>query len=627
MKKYLKIITAILLIVCCTSGFATAYYVNASAPNNTGNGKSEAAAKQSIQSAAYLATQPGDIVYIMNGTYSTSNSSGDIATIEQSGSAALPITYTKYPGHNPIINPLAWNGFKITNGASYIIIDGLTFMGNYSNLTLAGALAQPGGCSGYHSAVNPGSRTSTYNGNGIFIQTGTGDAISHHITIRNCIIYNCPGGGIGSSQADYITFENNIVYTNAKYGAFGGSGISNLSARDIDNNTTDYKMIVRNNIVYDNEMFVPWYGYNCEITDGNGIIFDSFNNTGIGQPRYEGKSLCENNVTYSNGARGIHVFQSRNVTIINNTCYQNCKTSAISDGDMTVRKVNNIKVYNNIIYARSDKPITSKQLDTALSVGNNLYFGGNGTTSNTFGGTNNVTADPKFMNAANNDFTLLATSPAINAGTNTAGLYSTTDILGVSRPYSTKPDIGAYESTIPLPITLVLFKGFLADNKTVLQWLTASEKNAQAFIVEKSTNGKDFTTIGTVVAKNKSEASSYTFDDNALNSDINYYRLKMMDFDGSFKYSNVVTIKVDSKKVNRLKVFPNPVSTDITIIHRAAEAEAVIKIVSINGQIVGQYTVAKNTLQTHIDASSLPKGYYVAQYISSRYVDSVPFVK
>jgi hypothetical protein len=585
MELVKMIYTSSLLVLSSAPLWATNYYVSDSRPDNTGNGRTEATAKKSIQSAAYLATQPGDIVYIMNGTYSTSNSAGDIVTIEQSGSAGLPITYTKYPGHNPIINPLAWNGIKITNGAKYITIDGLTIMGNYDNLTLAGALAQPGGCSGHHSAVNPGSRISTYNGNGIFIQTGTGDAISHHVTVKNCIIYNCPGGGMGSSQADYITLENNIVYTNAKYGAFGGSGISNLSARDIDNNTTDYKMIVRNNIVYDNEMFVPWYGYNCEITDGNGIIFDSFNNTGIGQARYEGKSLCENNVTYSNGGRGIHVFQSRNVTVINNTSYQNCKSSAMTDGDMTARKTHTIKYHNNIIYARSDRPITNRQTDTNTVASHNLYFGGNGTTSNTFGGSNNVTTDPKFTNAANGNFTLLANSPAINAGTNTAGLYSTTDILGIARPYSTKPDIGAYESIILLPITLVVFKGFLADNKAVLQWLTASEKNAQAFIVEKSTNGKDFTGIGTVAAKNKSEASSYTFDDNDLNKGINYYRLKMVDLDGTFVYSKVVSVA--SKAPSKVKIYPSVSNGNLTV-----EGAKSFDIVNLLGQVVFSETDA-----------------------------------
>ncbi|MFP5039539.1 beta strand repeat-containing protein [Parasediminibacterium sp. JCM 36343] len=480
MRKYIFILVILFCsIIFNERVFATNYYVKPTGSNSY-TGKSPATPYATIQKA-HDVSLAGDTIFIMAGTYSTYNSAGDIVTVSRSGTASAYIVYTKYPGDNPIINPSSWNGFKITYGASYIVIDGLTVMGNNANLTLSGALAQPGGCASVGATPNSGSRTGTYNTNGIYCDGSQTGGITHHIIIKNCEVYNCASGGISTKQSDYITIDGNKVHDNCLYGAYAGSGISNLNNLNWDTNTTDYKIIVRNNIVYNNEMLEPWYGYNCQITDGNGIIFDSNNNSSISMPAYTGKSLCENNIVYNNGGRGVNCFQSANVTVLNNTCFQNCKSASIAtDGDITVRTTDNINVYNNIIFARTGRPATVLSGSTNFSSSNNLMYN---SAQNGFGGLYNVLANPAFTDTANKIFTLLSNSPAINSGSSISGQFSTYDITNQARPLGASPDMGAYEyATGSAP-------QFMPGNLVALRANTQSATTGTVSLVEYTPTG------------------------------------------------------------------------------------------------------------------------------------------
>ncbi len=317
---------------------ATDYYVDAVNGNNSNNGLIPATAFQTLSKVSYTSTtrNPGDVVYIRNGTYGTTDlanvqSSFAVLAITQSGVDGNPIVFKNYPGESPLIQFNNWHGIFVQ--ASYISIEGITVRGNAGVITLTDATNQPGGCN------DPtGTTLAKFSGNGISFNSNAG-VHSHHVTVRNCEVYECPGGGVGGTYNDYMTIEGNKVYSNALYSRYGNSGISFLPLTDDDANTTTYRNIIRNNIVYDNEMRVPWYSGSCRgFTDGNGIIIDDANNGQSGGTNvlYNGKTLIENNVVYNNGGRGIHVFVADNVTVINNTVYQNNKTSNINDGEITV---------------------------------------------------------------------------------------------------------------------------------------------------------------------------------------------------------------------------------------------------------------------------------------------------
>jgi hypothetical protein len=95
----------------------------------------------------------------------------------------------------------------------------------------------------------------------------------------------------------------------------------------------------------------------------------------------------------------------------------------------------------------------------------------------------------------------------------------------------------------PLPITLLSFNAEPAENKVDVTWTTALEINNDYFTVEKSADGTDFTSIGTVNgAGNSSVTLSYYYPDHNPVYGVSYYRLKQTDFDGQFSYSPIVMV-------------------------------------------------------------------------------------
>ncbi|WP_130733892.1 T9SS type A sorting domain-containing protein [Flavobacterium sp. J27] len=446
MKKQLTSFLFLLLI--SKTIFATNYYIDPVNGNNSYNGLTEVTAKQTLTWFSYNTTflQPGDTVFLMNGTYTASGFA--ILALRASGTTTNPITFKNYPGHTPILqmNDFQWHAIHLGEGIHDIIIDGLRIRGNAATIDLTDALNQPASCG------NPsGSPDPKFNGNGITIDGRTNDALVHHIIVRNCEIYECCGGGIAALQADYLTYENNHIYDNSWYTIYGASGISNLNSVNYDNHTEqNYSMIIRNNVLHGNELYIPWIGP-CVIYDGNGIIIDSENNATISKPAYSGKTLIENNVVHHNGGRGIHAYHSNGIDIINNTCYMNGRSPVISDGEITVQGATNVKVYNNIMYAReTERANFLDAASTGFSFGNNLIFNAINNQISYTNSTDKVGLDPLFINPNlyNGNFKVETTSPAINGGNNL--IFATTDYDGISRPQGSSSDIGAFEAASAL---------------------------------------------------------------------------------------------------------------------------------------------------------------------------------
>jgi parallel beta-helix repeat protein len=424
------------VVVITTPIVGKTYYVDASKANS-GDGLTEANAFKTLTEAAN-ATAAGDVVLVKDGTYAAFQET-------TSGQANGWITWRAFPNHKPMISFDGWQGIYVKG--SYVEIDGLTVRGNNSKVTLAGALKQGKGCEN-----TAGAYEAIYNGNGIYVDSRPSDSNPknekyHHVTIKNCTVYECGGPGIGTIQADYITIENCKIYNNSWYSLFGTSGISLYQHYNSDA-SSDIKNIIRNNIVYGNKMLVPWVFGNCKFTDGNGIILDDFKNTQNGSTlgKYYGKTLIENNVVYNNGGRGIHAYLSENITIVNNTCYQNCASAEIEDGEITIigksgSNSENCSVYNNILYARTGKKVNTVSNVTGYVQKNNIYFNSeNGYLLTTLG----KPADPMFNNVASGDFMLKSTSGAIDYGQSII-YFPNKDILGNTRPKGKDADCGAYE--------------------------------------------------------------------------------------------------------------------------------------------------------------------------------------
>lgn len=115
-----------------------------------------------------------------------------------------------------------------------------------------------------------------------------------------------------------------------------------------------------------------------------------------------------------------------------------------------------------------------------------------------------------------------------------------------------------------LPVELLNFTGKSTAGVNLLTWQTASETQNKGFDIERSTYGSRFEKIGFVAGNGTIFINqSYSFEDTAPNEGVSYYRLKQLDFDGDFEYSNIVSI--DQKAKNNVGIFPNPGSGIFTI--------------------------------------------------------------
>ena len=143
-----------------------------------------------------------------------------------------------------------------------------------------------------------------------------------------------------------------------------------------------------------------------------------------------------------------------------------------------------------------------------------------------------------------------------------------------------------------LPVTLSSFAATVKGADALLTWTTSSEIDNLGFEVERSVDGKSFEKAGFVKgAGNSNRELSYSLvDGNAFakaGSNILYYRLKQLDANGKYSYSNIVAVYIDAENANGLSVFPNPFTTEYTVSFSAnAEAVATIEMMDIQGKLV-----------------------------------------
>lgn len=150
--------------------------------------------------------------------------------------------------------------------------------------------------------------------------------------------------------------------------------------------------------------------------------------------------------------------------------------------------------------------------------------------------------------------------------------YTTDNINGNSyhqsrgRAYNTTNFVTVNCSS-PLPIELINFKAEINNSITNLSWQTASEKNSSYFDVEKSVDGINFTTITKINAKGKSSTlENYKYDDEAILINLkSYYRLKEVDLNTAYKYSNILFVNTFNTKTVKLNYAPNPTQTNMDV--------------------------------------------------------------
>lgn len=162
-----------------------------------------------------------------------------------------------------------------------------------------------------------------------------------------------------------------------------------------------------------------------------------------------------------------------------------------------------------------------------------------------------------------------------------------------------------------LPLTLLQFQAENNGSLVQLQWQTSQEENTASFAVERSADGKTFTTIGTVKAvNNASFKNSYALTDAQPLNGTAYYRLKMIDIDGRFTYSQFVSVRNNYNAA--LQIAPNPAS-NVLYVQAKGKGQVTVQITDINGRILQQQRVmlTGNTSFTVNIQQLLPGSYYL----------------
>ncbi len=164
---------------------------------------------------------------------------------------------------------------------------------------------------------------------------------------------------------------------------------------------------------------------------------------------------------------------------------------------------------------------------------------------------------------------------------------------------------------VTLPVSLLWFYANAVGSEVALDWKTLSEINAKDFTIEWSTNGTNWSTIGSTAALNRN-ANSYSFIHTNPASGNNYYRIRMNDADGKFTYSPVRIINMEKGKP-MVALVPNPVSTD-AILYISPEAKArTVKVYDAAGSLVRQLNVTAGMQQVKISTADLAAGIYTVE--------------
>ncbi|QQS35619.1 MAG: T9SS type A sorting domain-containing protein [Ignavibacteriales bacterium] len=188
---------------------------------------------------------------------------------------------------------------------------------------------------------------------------------------------------------------------------------------------------------------------------------------------------------------------------------------------------------------------------------------------------------------------------------------------------------GIYVFTGELPVELLTFTTSIETGRVTLNWSTASELNNRGFEIQRKSKNAEWMTIGFKEGKGTTtEKNEYTYTDDVagINSSEVYYRLKQIDYDGTYTYSEEVKVSLIPFKYELYQNYPNPFNPSTKISWQSpVGSHQTIKVYDVLGNevatLVNEYKEA-GSYEVEFDGSSLASGMYIYKLSSGGFTSS-----
>ncbi len=195
--------------------------------------------------------------------------------------------------------------------------------------------------------------------------------------------------------------------------------------------------------------------------------------------------------------------------------------------------------------------------------------------------------------------------------------------VGLSNPYN---GLVTFYRLVALPLTLLDFDGKYENKAVALAWSTEKEINVDHFVIEKSGDQRFFSPIAGVAASAFGPIKKdYRYTDRTLLHPMNYYRLKIVDADGKFTYSNIIAIA--TAREQSFTVFPNPVTDKLFLKISGIVPATEIRITDGKGACIRRIQVQAGATNLYVNTADLPAGIYSISFVSNQGKYSQQFIK
>ncbi|HEY1645973.1 MAG TPA: T9SS type A sorting domain-containing protein, partial [Candidatus Saccharimonadales bacterium] len=454
-----------------------------------------------------------------------------------------------------------------------------------------------------------------------------GPAYCHNLTINSGATVTVDGSGLLNIYGDVI---NNGTFNNTSAGgiAFRGNTLQTIPALTVN----DCQVIDTPGLLLSGDLTI-----NDSLTLTNGVVSTGANNVIITSTASSSVVAGTGNTNYTNC--WVNGYLQRYIT--GNTSKYDFPVGDDSYAEFLQWGNNNIEGVSNLTASFGLKPgndaglnltLNGMPLDTVNSTGvwylnpNAEPAEGSYSMFTYFGN------DPGWATRPDEYFTIITRS---DTSTHASSWSAPGTIPATGQPgrtyasgYAERDDftsfsqygIGEYLGTL-LPITLVSFNAVKENANALCTWQTATEQNTAYFEVEVSTAASNlvFYPLGSVKAQgNSTSLLNYNFlDIQPGKTGIRYYRLKIVNDDSSYTYSNVIAVDFNSTQSRVGSLYPNPASTLLYYtISENNTGSVAVNIIDITGRVIIKNTFTSamgvNTFST--DVSTLPQGMYILQF-------------